>query len=696
MIRTRSWAGVVLGVMAATAFSGTALASGSHNPYAAKPTFIKGDVSETHYDGVNDDLLTAGLGKTGLASNTPPAIAFPDNPTAAELRRLAIYNNYRALVDNSETGGFGTLYGPNIDAAGNDTQTEGLIAGTEYIAYARYGIPRKQTTVMVQVPDGFDPANACIVTAPSSGSRGVYGAIATAGEWGLKNKCAVAYSDNGKGNGAHNLQNNTVTLIDGTLKNAADAGKDSQFTARLSEAERIAFNQATPNRVAFKHAHSQRNPEADWGLNVLQAVRFAFYVLNQKYEAQIKPSNTIVIASSVSNGGGASVLAAEQDMFGLIDGVVVSEPNVNPVFTPLFSIVQGNQQPFKRHSRSLFDYTTLLNVYQGCASVAITDPTLFNLAPSPKRCGALKLKGLLTAEDLEGQAAEAQAIINNYGWPVEQNELAPLHWFAYVPQAISVTYANAYARAKVTQNLCGYSFAAAGADGALLPLTLAEEAALFGTGNGIPPTGGVDLINNLSSGGPVEDRVSISPSTGIEDQNLDGALCLRALATGRDPVTKKRLKGKMLFAHLKIRKSIAELQAKGNLRRKPTIFVTGRADAILPPNHTSRAYFGLNRIREGAKSNLKYYEIKNAHHLDSINAFPGFAIRYLPLHHYYNQALDLMLNHLKQGTTLPPSQVVDTVPRSSGEPISLSNVPPLSQTPEKRIMFVNGQVRIPE
>src|SRR3546814_1144686 len=45
----------------------------------------------------------------------------------------------------------------------------------------------------------------CIVLGPSSGSRGVYGAIGTAGEWGLKKGCAVALSDTGKGMGLHDL-----------------------------------------------------------------------------------------------------------------------------------------------------------------------------------------------------------------------------------------------------------------------------------------------------------------------------------------------------------------------------------------------------------------------------------------------------------------------------------------------------------
>ena len=102
------------------------------------------------------------------------------------------------------------------------------------------------------MPDTFDPAHACIVTATSSGSRGIYGAIGASGEWGLKRGCAVAYTDKGTGNGLHDLMTDAVGLIDGTRTTADVADSDSHFPAALTDAEQSAFNAAFPDRVAFK------------------------------------------------------------------------------------------------------------------------------------------------------------------------------------------------------------------------------------------------------------------------------------------------------------------------------------------------------------------------------------------------------------------------------------------------------------
>src|SRR5436190_5741330 len=134
------------------------------NGATPRPSFIQGPVSANFYDGSSNDLLTTGLGKSGLQLPAPPPYVDPLKPTAAELRRNTIYANYRALVDMTPAGGYGVLYGPNIDLEGNDRLGEGTIAGNEYIAYADDGSGKQNVTMMVQVPKSFDPANPCIVT----------------------------------------------------------------------------------------------------------------------------------------------------------------------------------------------------------------------------------------------------------------------------------------------------------------------------------------------------------------------------------------------------------------------------------------------------------------------------------------------------------------------------------------------------
>jgi hydroxybutyrate-dimer hydrolase len=646
-IATACLASVSLAALTAVMANQTAAADDDHN------------VVHTHYDGVTNDLLTAGLGKTGLGSAVPPGFVDPLHPTAEELRRLAIYNNYRALIDPTPGGGYGTLYGPNVAPDGTVTASEGLIAGDEYLAFEKGDDGRRNVTMMVQVPDSFDPANGCIVAAPSSGSRGVYGAIATAGEWGLKHGCAVAYTDKGTGTGAHDLQNNTVNLIRGERADAAQAGDDSNFTAQLSDSQRALFNAATPNRFAFKHAHSQQNPEKDWGDNVLRSIKFAFKMLNEKVGhrgMEMTKRNTIVIASSVSNGGGASVRAVEQDGDHLIDGLAVGEPNVNPKFSARFTIAPSGYPTLAAHSRPLMDYITLVNVFQGCADLAPANATApLNLAPSAARCASLHAKGLLTSTVLADQATEAQKVINDFGILREQNLVQPGYWFANVSQSISVTYANAYGRFSVLDNLCNYSLGAA-TGGVPGPLAATSEAPIFGTSNGIPPTSGISLINNAATGGPKEDRTS------TPDQNLDGALCLRSLATGRDAATGAPLGATAAAQAHRISEGIEDIIASGNLHRIPAVFVTGRNDGILPPNFASRAYFGLNNVVEGSLSTLRYYEVTNAHHLDSFNQFPGYNDKFIPLHRYFIQAMDLMYGHLRNGRALPPSQVVHTTP----------------------------------
>src|SRR6185312_10042034 len=163
---------------------------------------------------------------------------------------------------------------------------------------------------------------------------------------------------------------------------------------------------------------------------------------------------------------------------------------------------------------------------------------------------------------------------------------------------------------------------------------------------------------------------------------------------GRDAVTGAALPRAQRDQARRIRDGAEDIRASGHLRRRPAVIVTGRNDGILPPNFTSRAYFGLNNIVEGSVSPLRYYEVTNAHHLDSFNQFAGYNALYVPLHRYFIQAMDLMYAHLRQGRALPPSQVVHTTPRGAGAPpITAANVPPIADAPPPAalITFTAGQ-----
>jgi hypothetical protein len=154
-------------------------------------------------------------------------------------------------------------------------------------------------------------------------------------------------------------------------------------------------------------------------------------------------------------------ITAEQDSKHLLDGVAVSEPNVNPKSSNAFSIAQGSQSPVTNHSKSLYDYTTQVNLFQPCANLAASNASApLNLVSDTFEGNRCQSQGLLTAATRADQANEAQAIINSFGILTGQNIVQPSHYFLSVPQSISVTYANAYGKLSVADNLCGYSFGA--------------------------------------------------------------------------------------------------------------------------------------------------------------------------------------------------------------------------------------------
>lgn len=664
------------------------------------------------------DLLTGGLGKSGLGG-VAPVYADPLNPTALELRRNALYSNYRGILDPSANGGYGTLYGPNITASGAVTANEGLIPGREYVASLDDGSGRKRVVMAVQVPDSFDVANPCVILGPSSGSRGVYGAIGTAGEWGLKRGCAVALTDAGKGMGLYDMMDDTVNKIDGTRATRTAAGALNFFAANISDAARTAYNALFPNRLALKQVHSQLNPEKDWGSDTLVAARYALFVLNDRYGTADNPvrfrtDNTLVIAGSASNGGAAVIHAAELDTGGVVDGVVATEPVLEMPTASGYGIEFGGVA-VTGYGKTLADFVTYGNLYQPCAALAapaaLSEPTVFNFigiagmtARATARCDSLAAKGLVAGADTEARSLDALNKLRAYGWTPEHDQMHNAHYALGNGPILSAMYPTGYGRFAADANVCNASFAQVDALGNPIAVVAASKAQSFAIGNGTANGSPASVVYNDSVGGAKAWQFAVSPSTGVADFGLDNALCQRALVTGIDPVTGTALTAgttPTLAQSAAVKAGIAEVVRNGNLRGKPTIVVSGRSDALVPVNNNSRAYVAYNRVVEGAASKLRYIEVTNGQHFDTFIPFSGFDTRFVPLHVYFNQAMDSMYAHLKSAAALPPSQVVRTTPRG-GTPgaaplITTANVPPFSAAPAvgDQITFSGTSVAVP-
>ena len=400
----------------------------------------------------------------------------------------------------------------------------------------------------------------------------------------------------------------------------------------------------------------------------------------------------LVILTGSSNGGGAALYAAERDALALpgerlIDGVVVREPQVQN--RPDDRVVVARGGTARRGSgRTLLDYFTFGNLYQPCAVLAVPGvPLQERVEFAANRCTSLREKGLLTSDSLDGQAHESLDRMHAYGWDPETDVG---HAFGYwvAPDATATKYANDHGRFGVEDRLCGYSYAAVDAEGRPVPVPASELARNFAVAPGGAPAGSIDVVNDRDPSGPRRNWASVSPSTGRQDYNLDGATCVRELATGASPEARR------------VQAGIAEFLATGRLDGTPTIIVHGRNDDRVPVAFSSRPYAGLNSLADGGRSRLRYIEVANAEHFGT--DLPGFDTRMVPLTLYHLRALDAMWAHLTAGAALPDSQVVRTTPRG-GEPgrapaLQPANVPDIAARaqPGNSITIKDGKVELPD
>ena len=564
----------------------------------------------THRDG--DDLLTAGLGAEGLRSATPPAFADAAAPTREELRRRAIWTNWRGIADLAPGGGYGEVYGSLQP-----------VPGREYLALVRLPGRNQPHRVMVQLPDGFDLRARCVVVTASSGSRGIYGAIALAGAWGLPRGCAVAYTDKGAGTGYVDTTDGRGIGLDGRV---GAPGTPVEFAVPA----RPAGVGTAP--IAVKHAHSGDNPEADWGRHVAQASDFALQVLGLAHPegGPWTRGNTRILAVGVSNGGGAVLRAAELPDTG-IDAVVAVSPNVLPA--------EGG--------RALYDYSTEAALWMPCAlnataydGVLLARPGGGRSPAGDARCASLRAMGWLHSDEPAAQAEAAREHLLSTGWTDAAIAAGVLSVNFDLWRAVNATYASAYARTGPANMPCDFSFSLLDASGAPRAPTAAERAAWWSDASGIPPGNGIALIGGTTTTG---------------DPTLAGNQCLRALWENEAGA---------------VRAGIAATRAGRPRPGLPVIVVHGVDDGLVPEAFSGAAYARLS-AHEGAT--LRYWRVHNAQHFDAFLGLPVLGARYLPMLPYGYRALDAAWAHLADDAPLPADAEFNTTPRGFDD----GAVPPL-------------------
>lgn len=285
-------------------------------------------------------------------------------------------------------------------------------------------------------------------------------------------------------------------------------------------------------------------------------------------------------------------------------------------------------------------------------------------------------------------------LIHQHGFLPEADFLLPALDSLGMWSLLAAVYSNAHARTNLTDHLCGVSIAPIDAQGAPKELPAAIRTQLCGWSNGL------GYFIGSEATGVIDDQAATPGSLGA-------ALCFRSLVTSAPYARQNTVEARWVDA-TRTRAGMEEVRASGNLHGKPAIILHGRSDPLLPPNHTSRAYVGLNKIVEGERSQLSYVEVVNGNHFDSFIPLFGGAIpvfgpnTLIPMHYYFEQALSLMRDHLldKGGTALPPSRVLvgsvankpwDTLAKARLDMPDLTSSPP----PDKSITFNNRILSIP-
>jgi hydroxybutyrate-dimer hydrolase len=409
--------------------------------------------------GSDDDLLSAGLGLSGLQALIQAPLAPLDWPAR---RRRAIHANWQGIAFLA------------LPDAGLSTALARPVSGREMHAHLRLAAGPGHR-VMLQVPDHFDPHHPRVLVTAASGSRGVFGAIALAAPWGLPRGWAVVYTDKGCGTDWYDVDSGCAPDLLGAMTDEPSL-----------QVFRPSAHGVPAHHVLIPHAHSGVHPEAHWGEFVQQARRFAWAALDRLFPAQ-RPSQARrrrCLVVGLSNGGAAVLRALADRADTGFDGAVVLAPNVLP----------------RSGGRAFLDYASEAGLYLPlalqlpafAAEAAAAEALLPNQLAQRAEVARAALQ---TLGRRRPDPRQALRYLRRRGWPRPTLGAAVLSTLFDFWYAAAATYCSALACAGAATPPLGSGFAALGAAGEARASTDLERALWWSDSAGIVPGAGVGIVD---------------------------------------------------------------------------------------------------------------------------------------------------------------------------------------------------------
>lgn len=542
--------------MAALMAVGCSDAPGPADPQQANPTAQPVVVTE------HADLVSAGLGLAGLRGEAPTPTD-PRQPTAQALRQLAFHTQYNSLAAVQTDSGLGGFVDTDLPQVG----------GVEVLSWlALPDIPHR-SRVLLQIPETFDAQAPCLIAAPASGSRGVYGATPLVAPWALPKGCAVVYTDKGAGTDYVDVNARTGVALTGERVTLAN-DQVGFVPPSLADGE---ASSDTPASVATPHAHAGVSIEPHWGSYTLAAIDWAVAQLADRFGQPDTPDSITTLAAGLSNGGAAVLHALEADTDQTIDAAVAVMPNITPPGTP-----------------PLYRYAATAALYQPCAlgdaefagELPFANPLLIGFGPV--RCQNLHDAGLLD----EPTPAAAREVLAEAGFDADALVFSAATVALDVWRSVLVNYASAYLATGVDDMPCGYRFDATTA-------SEQDKAQWWATENGTPPSETINIVEAR------DDKLA-------NDPHFKGLVCLHGLLD--TPA---------------MQSALASIEARAAWPHAiPVEIVHGQVDALIPAALSSRPYVAQAQAQG---MTLNYQEIDGAQHFDAfLNALAGDA-RWQPI-----------------------------------------------------------------